>query len=99
MDASWMSSNASMASIQFAALTPELEALLPQGNTDFSWVNQLSDIDVERTTITIGGRFNPASDFLLDVFYSLVDFNDSAPILEDDTGKYQVIWANVGWRF
>jgi len=94
-----MSTNASMASIQYAPLTPEMEALLPRGNTDFSWVNELSDIDVERGEITFGGRFVLGSDFLLDVFYSLVDYNDNDPILEDDTGTYQVLWANVGWRF
>jgi hypothetical protein len=94
-----MDASSSMSTIYYAPLDPAVAALLPRANVDFTQVHELSNIDVRRWELTFGGRFVAASNVLLDVFYSHIDYEDNDPYIIDEGGEYDVVWANVGWRF
>jgi hypothetical protein len=36
---------------------------------------------------------------MVNLAYSLVDYEDKAPLLVDESGEYQVIFGSIGWRF
>lgn len=98
-DWSWTSSEASMETLFMTPLDPALEAVLGQANLDFTDVRYYSDIDVERSDLSLGARFTLANGMLFDVGWTYVDYQDDAPILEDQSGSFSVVHGSVGWRF
>jgi hypothetical protein len=98
-DFSYMSTEASMDSIMFAPLEAGVVAALPRDDVDFSTVHLLSNIEVERTEVSVGGNFTFKPGLLLQIGYSLIDYEDDDPILVDESGEYQVVFASLGWVF
>jgi hypothetical protein len=94
-----VSTEATMKTIRFPSLDPAVDAALPRSDLDFEDTHRLSDIDVIRRDITVGGQLALDSGLMVDLGYSLVDYEDQDPILVDETGEYQVIYGSVGWRF
>jgi hypothetical protein len=88
-----------MATIFMSPLASDLDAVLPQANLDFTDIRYYSDIDVERTDFSLGARFTLANGVLFDVGWTYVDYDDDAPILEDQSGSFSVVHGSVGWRF
>ena len=78
---------------------PAQIANLPLAQMDFSMVNNLSNIDVRRDNVTVGVKAALDSGLLLNLGYQWNDYDDKDPILDDQTGNYQVVYGSVGWHF
>jgi hypothetical protein len=97
-DYSIMTTQASMNNIVWD-FDPSQIANLPLAQMDFSMVNNLSNIDVRRDNVTVGVKAALSSGLLLNLGYQWNDYEDRDPILDDQTGNYQVIYGSVGWNF
>ncbi|GAB4368241.1 MAG: hypothetical protein Kow0062_01230 [Acidobacteriota bacterium] len=74
---------------------PTLAPLL----NDWTIVDELSDVDVQRFDVTLGARWRGASGWGVEVGYTLTDYDDRDPILEDETGLYSAFTAMVSRSF
>jgi hypothetical protein len=98
-DYTFMQTTGTMDAVHFAELDPAVAAVLTAQDMEFGTIHELSDVDVERDDFTVGFNLNTPQGFLFQVAYMWVDYEDNDPILTDESGEYDVIWASVGWRF
>lgn len=68
-------------------------------DNDWSQVDEFSNVDVQRIDITFGGRWRGASGWGFEAGYTLTDYDDNDPILEDETGLYSAFSAYVSRSF
>jgi hypothetical protein len=102
-DYSILTTDATMSQINFDPVDPGLG--LPHPDSDFSLVNQFSNIKVRRDNVTVGFRADLDMGLILNLGYGWTRYQDIDPLLfplsrdYDETGKYQVLFGSVGYRF
>lgn len=98
-DYTYMQTTGTMDAVHFAELEGAAAAALANHDMEFEAIHELSDVDVERDDFTVGFNLNTPQGFLFQLAYMWVDYDDNDPILTDESGEYDVIWASVGWQF
>lgn len=68
-------------------------------NDDWSFVHELSNVDVRRWELGLGARFRLAKGFGLQVSGKMTDYKDEDPILEDETGRYFNLLSLLSYSF
>ena len=66
---------------------------------DWTIVDELSDVDVQRFDVTFGARWRGAAGWGVEIGYTLTDYDDRDPIIEDETGLYSALTAMVSRAF
>jgi hypothetical protein len=66
---------------------------------DWSIVDDLSEVDVERFDVTLGARVRGQSGWGFELAGTFTNYQDNAPILEDETGQYLSLSTLVSRSF
>ncbi|NJN63667.1 MAG: hypothetical protein HC882_01500 [Acidobacteria bacterium] len=77
----------------------ETDPTLSVVDNDWTFVDEFSDVDVRRLDFTFGARWRNPNGWGLEASYTLTDYDDDDPILEDETGLYSAFSAFVSRSF
>ncbi len=66
---------------------------------DWKMVNELSDVSVRTWDLNLGARWRLPSGYGLELGWTLTDYHDNDPILEDESGRYNVLSVMVSRSF
>jgi hypothetical protein len=71
----------------------------PNINTDWTVVDELSNVDVSRLDLGVGGRWRTGRGLGFEIAGRYTDYSDDDPILEDETGKFYSVTTLVSYGF
>ena len=71
----------------------------PNQSYDFSQTHLNSDLDTTYLEAGLKARFKVKEGMFLTGTYRVLDFDDDAPYLGDDTGSVDYYGLGVGWKF
>ncbi len=66
---------------------------------DWDVVNGLSDVSVNAWDLSLGARWRLPTGYGFELAWTLTDYDDNDPILEDESGRYNVLSAYVSKSF
>ena len=77
----------------------DLATLLPHTDLDWRSVNEMSDVDVTRFVLGTGLRYRSEAGFGYELNWTMADYDDDAPYLEDETGSLKRLTMLVSKSF
>ncbi len=66
---------------------------------DWRVVSELSDVSVRTWDVNLGARWRLPSGYGLELGWTMTDYKDNDPILEDESGRYNVLSMMVSKTF
>lgn len=74
-------------------------ARTPSMTFDFSIAHTYTDIDLTRFEGGVEAKYSFTDSFWARARYRFIDYTDDAPVLEDQTGRVDFVYAMLGFAF
>ena len=66
---------------------------------DWRVVNELSDVSVRTWDVSLGARWRLPTGYGVELGWTMTNYKDNDPILEDESGRYNVLSMMVSKSF
>lgn len=74
-------------------------AITPSMTYDFSIAHTYTDIDLTRFEGGVGAKYSFSDSLWVRAKWRFIDYTDDAPVLEDQTGRVDFVYATIGFAF